>query len=120
MTSTQSDTVFKGRIVRWIDHRLPVFTFLHGELRAYPTPKNLSYWWNFGSLAGITLVIMIITGITLAMHYTPDAGAAFDSVEHIMRDVNYGWLIRYLHTTGASMLFALLYLHLFRGLYYGS
>jgi quinol-cytochrome oxidoreductase complex cytochrome b subunit len=86
----------------------------------YPTPKNLNYLWNFGSLAGITLVIMILTGITLAMHYTADGGSAFDSVEHIMRDVNYGWLVRYMHTTGASMFFALAYVHTARGLYYGS
>jgi cytochrome c553 len=93
---------------------------MHHQLEEYPTPRTLSYWWNFGSLAGITLVIMIVTGITLAMHYTPEAGSAFDSIEHIMRDVNYGWLIRYLHTTGASMFFAVVYLHTARGLYYGS
>src|SRR5215831_14292438 len=115
-----SAPVFKNRIVRWIDYRLPIFTFMHHQLDEYPTPRNLSYWWNFGSLAGITLVIMILTGITLAMHYTPEANSAFDSVEHIMRDLNYGWLIRYLHTTGASMFFALVYLHTARGLYYGS
>jgi quinol-cytochrome oxidoreductase complex cytochrome b subunit len=80
----------------------------------------LSYWWNLGSLAGITLVLMIVTGVVLAMHYTPEANSAFGSIEHIMRDVNYGWLIRYLHTTGASMFFALVYLHTARGLYYGS
>jgi len=103
MAVSASAPVFKNRIVRWIDYRLPIFTFMHHQLGEYPTPRNLSYWWNFGSLAGITLVIMILTGITLAMHYTPEANSAFDSVEHIMRDLNYGWLIRYLHTTGASM-----------------
>src|SRR6266699_1207130 len=82
----------------WIDHRLPVFTFLRRELYEYPTPKNLNYLWNFGSLSGIAL----------------------KSVEHIMRDVNYGWLIRYVHTTGASMFFAAVYVHIFRALYYGS
>jgi len=109
-----------SRLVRWIDYRLPVFTLLEHELTAYPTPKNLNYWWNFGSLAGITLVIMIVTGVVLAMHYTPNADLAFDSVERIMRDVNYGWMLRYIHATGASMFFAIVYIHLFRGLYYGS
>src|SRR5262250_3274930 len=111
---------FKNKIARWVDYRLPIFTFMHHQLDEYPTPRNLSYWWNFGSLAGITLVIMISTGITLAMHYWPEANSAFASVEHIMRDVNYGWLIRYLHTTGASMFFIVVYIHIFRGLYYGS
>jgi quinol-cytochrome oxidoreductase complex cytochrome b subunit len=99
---------------------LPVVTFLHHELHENPTPRNLNYLWNFGSLAGIALVIMIATGIVLAMHYTPTVGSAFNSVEHIMRDVNYGWLIRFVHTTGASMFFAAVYIHIFRGLYYGS
>jgi ubiquinol-cytochrome c reductase cytochrome b subunit len=111
---------FKNGLVRWIDHRLPVFTFLHHELHEYPTPKNLSYWWNFGSLAGIVLVIMIVTGIFLAMHYTPHTAYAFDSVERIMRDVNYGWLIRYIHMNGASFFFIIVYIHIFRGMYYGS
>ena len=111
---------FKNPLVRWIDHRLPVISFLHHELHDYPTPKNLSYWWNFGSLAGIVLVIMIVTGIFLAMHYTPHTAFAFDSVERIMRDVNYGWLIRYIHMNGASFFFIVVYIHIFRGLYYGS
>ncbi len=110
----------QSKIVRWIDHRLPVFTFLDHELNDYPTPRNLSYWWNFGSLAGIMLVIMIVTGIFLAMQYTPHVNYAFDSVERIMRDVNYGWLMRYLHMNGASFFFILVYIHLFRGLFYGS
>ncbi len=110
----------KNPLVRWIDHRLPVFTFMHHELHEYPTPKNLSYWWNFGSLAGVVLVIMIMTGIFLAMHYTPHTAFAFDSVERIMRDVNYGWLIRYIHMNGASFFFIVVYIHIFRGLYYGS
>ncbi len=109
-----------GRLVRWIDHRLPVISFLEHELTAYPTPVNLNYWWNFGSLAGIILVIMIVTGVVLAMHYTPHASLAFDSVERIMRDVNYGWLLRYVHMNGASMFFLIVYIHMFRGLYYGS
>ena len=109
-----------SRIIRWIDYRLPFVAALDDHLINYPTPRNLSYWWNFGSLAGITLVIMIVTGITLAMYYTPNATMAFDSVERIMRDVNYGWLLRYIHMNGASMFFMIVYIHIFRGLYYGS
>ena len=90
------------------------------ELHEYPTPKNLNYWWNFGSLAGIVLVVMIVTGIVLAMNYTPHVDHAFDSIERIMRDVNYGWLLRYVHMNGGSMFFLVVYIHLFRGLYYGS
>ncbi len=104
----------------WIDYRLPVFTFIDRELTKYPTPKNLNYLWNFGSLAGITLMVMIISGIFLAMHYDPAADKAFDSVEYIMRNVNYGWFMRYLHANGASMFFIVVYIHMFRGLYYGS
>ena len=107
-------------IVKWIDYRLPVFSFTQEHLIDYPTPKNLNYWWNFGSLAGIMLTIMIVTGIVLAMHYTPHVDYAFESVERIMRDVNYGWLIRYVHMNGGSMFFAVVYIHIFRGLYYGS
>jgi quinol-cytochrome oxidoreductase complex cytochrome b subunit len=107
-------------IIRWIDHRLPFVALLRHELYDYPTPRNLSYWWNFGSLAGIMLVVMIVTGVFLAMQYTPSAQLAFDSVERIMRDVNYGWLMRYAHANGASMFFAIVYIHIFRGLYYGS
>jgi ubiquinol-cytochrome c reductase cytochrome b subunit len=109
-----------GRLIRWIDYRLPFVAFIEHELYEYPTPRNLNYWWNFGSLAGIVLVVMIVTGVVLAMHYTPHADLAFDSVERIMRDVNYGWLLRYIHMNGASMFFLIVYIHLFRGLYYGS
>jgi ubiquinol-cytochrome c reductase cytochrome b subunit len=112
--------VARNRIVHWIDYRLPIFTFINRELNDYPTPRNLSYWWNFGSLAGIMLVIMIASGVFLAMFYTPEKNLAFDSVERIMRDVNYGWLVRYIHMVGASMFFVLVYIHIFRGLYYGS
>lgn len=110
---------YKG-IMGWIDRRLPVFTFINKELGDYPTPRNLNYFWNFGSLAGVTLVIMILTGIFLAMHYTPQVDMAFDSVERIMREVNYGWLIRYIHMNGASMFFIAVYIHMFRSLFYGS
>ncbi|HUT50097.1 MAG TPA: cytochrome b N-terminal domain-containing protein [Alphaproteobacteria bacterium] len=108
------------KIVKWVDARLPIFSFMDHSLRDYPTPRNLNYWWNFGSLAGVVLVVMIATGIVLAMHYTPHAAMAFDSVERIMRDVNYGWLIRYIHMNGGSMFFIVVYIHIFRGMYYGS
>ena len=85
-----------------------------------PTPSNISYWWNMGSLLGLSLVIQIITGVTLAMHYNPSVLEAFNSVEHIMRDVNNGWLIRYLHANTASAFFFIVYLHIGRNLYYGS
>src|SRR5258708_19975639 len=98
----------QNKIVRWIDHRLPIFAFMQHELNEYPTPKNLSYWWNFGSLAGIMLVIMIVTGIFLAMDYTPHVDYAFDSVEPIMPDVNYGWLIPYLPLHPPSFFFIVL------------
>ena len=107
-------------IIGGIDYRLPIFSTLQHTLVDYPTPKNLNYWWNFGSLAGIFLMIQIITGIVLAMHYTPSVEGAFASIEHIMRDVNYGWLIRYIHMNGASFFFIVVYIHIFRGLYYGS
>ena len=107
-------------IGKWIEDRLPVFATARHSLTDYPAPRNLNYWWNFGSLAGITLVIMIVTGIVLAMQYTPHVDMAFDSVERIMRDVNYGWLLRYLHMNGGTMFFIVVYIHIFRGLYYGS
>tara|TARA_B100000686_G_scaffold305938_1_gene344910 strand:- start:26715 stop:27944 length:1230 start_codon:yes stop_codon:yes gene_type:complete len=109
-----------SRIIDWIDYRLPIFSTLRHTLVDYPTPRNLNYWWNFGSLAGIFLVIQIITGVVLAMHYNPSVDGAFASIEHIMRDVNYGWLIRYVHMNGASFFFIVVYIHIFRGLYYGS
>lgn len=99
--------------------KLPPMNIVHG-LMEYPTPSNISYLWNFGSLSGFALGIQIVTGIILAMHYTPHVDYAFLSIEHIMRDVNYGWLIRYLHSNGASMFFIVVYLHMLRGLYYGS
>ena len=115
-----SAPAINNRFLKWFDDRLPVVTFMQHELHEYPTPKNLNYWWNFGSLAGICLVIMIATGVVLAMQYTPHVSLAFLSVERIMRDVNYGWLLRYLHMNGASMFFLVVYIHVFRGLYYGS
>lgn len=109
-----------GRLLRWIDERFPLTEFVRRELTDYPTPRNLSYWWNFGFLAGFVLVLQILSGLFLAMHYHADAGHAFDSIQHIMRDVNYGWLIRYLHSTGASAFFIVIYVHMARTLYYGS
>jgi ubiquinol-cytochrome c reductase cytochrome b subunit len=94
--------------------------FIDSHIINYPTPINLNYFWSFGSMAGLCLVIQLVTGIFLAMHYIPNIEFAFISVEHIMRDVNNGWLIRYLHANGASMFFIVVYLHIFRGLYYGS
>ena len=106
--------------VRWFDSRLPVLSWTNKHLLDYPAPRNLNYAWNFGSLAGLALVIQIATGLVLAMHYTPHGDLAFDSVERIMRDVEYGWLFRYAHANGASLFFVVVYLHVFRGLYYGS
>ena len=111
---------FSNPVVRWIDHRLPVFSMLDHEKYDYPVPKNLNYMWNFGVLAGLALVIMIVTGIVLAMNYTAHVDHAFGSVERIMRDVNHGWLIRYIHMNTASFFFIVVYIHMFRGLYYGS
>ena len=105
--------------VDWIEYRLPVFSFIKHSAE-YQVPKNLSYAWNFGALAGIALMLQILTGLFLTMQYTPNTLMAFDSVERIMRDVNYGWLIRYLHAVGASMFFIVVYLHIARGLFYGS
>jgi ubiquinol-cytochrome c reductase cytochrome b subunit len=111
---------FTNPVVNWIDTRLPIFTMMQKEYGVFPTPKNFNYFWNFGALAMVNLVIMIVTGIFLAMNYTPHVSMAFDSVERIMRDVNFGWLLRYVHANGASMFFIVTYIHIFRGLYYGS
>jgi quinol-cytochrome oxidoreductase complex cytochrome b subunit len=108
-------------IINWIEYRLPIFSFIDHSLGTqYPTPRNLNYWWSFGSIAGICLLIQILTGLFLAMHYTPHVNMAFDSVEGIMRNVNYGWLLRYLHAVGASMFFVVVYIHMARSLYFGS
>jgi ubiquinol-cytochrome c reductase cytochrome b/c1 subunit len=110
----------KSAFTRWIDARLPVGRLVWDSFVDYPTPRNLNYWWTFGGILSLCLGVQIITGVVLAMHYTPSAAGAFNSVEHIMRNVNYGWLIRYIHANGASMFFIAVYLHMFRGLYYGS
>jgi len=111
---------FENPVINWIDTRLPIFTMMQKEYGVFPTPRNFNYFWNFGALAMVNLMIMIVTGIVLAMFYQPNTSLAFDSVQHIMRDVNYGWLIRYVHQNGASMFFIVTYIHIFRGLYYGS
>jgi len=103
-----------------IKNKFPLLNLLYESLFSYPAPVNLTYFWNFGVFALICLVIQIITGLALAMHYAPNIDLAFASVEHIMRDFNYGWLIRYIHSNGASMFFIVVYIHMFRGIYYGS
>ena len=111
----------KHPLMRWIDDRLPVPRLVFNAVGAgYPVPRNLNYFWNFGVLAGAALMIQIVTGIMLAMNYAANAGVAFQSVEHIMRDVNGGWFLRYAHANGASMFFIVVYIHIARGLYYGS
>ncbi|MDB5698731.1 MAG: cytochrome b/b6 [Alphaproteobacteria bacterium] len=111
----------KSPLMRWIDERLPLPRLVFGAVGGgYPVPRNLNHFWNFGVLAGVALTIQIVTGIVLAMHYAPAGVLAFDSVEHIMRDVNQGWLLRYAHSNGASFFFIVTYIHIFRGLYYGS
>jgi quinol-cytochrome oxidoreductase complex cytochrome b subunit len=109
----------KTAIERWLDTRLPIVRF-GADLMDFPTPKNLNYWWTFGGILAFCLVTQIATGVILAMHYTATADGAFSSVERIMRDVNYGWLIRYIHANGASMFFLAVYIHMLRGVYYGS
>src|SRR5712672_4371615 len=119
-SSHGAQPVFKNKIVAWIDYRLPIFSYMEKEYRTFPTPRNFNYFWNFGAIATVMLVLMIVTGIVLATNYTPHTTMAFDSVERIMRDVPQGWLMRYLHMTGASFFFAAVYVHIFRGMYYGS
>ena len=111
-------SMFVTTSLRWNKNYLT--SFFDNHIIHYPTPINLTYAWSFGSSAGICLIIQILSGIFLAMHYTPHIDLAFSSVEHIMRDVNHGWLIRYIHANGASMFFIVVYCHIFRGLYYGS
>jgi len=107
-------------IEKWLHDRLPIVAFAKDHLMDFPTPKNLNYWWTFGGILAVMLVVQIVTGIVLVMHYTPQVDFAFNSVEHIMRDVNYGWMLRYMHFNGASFFFIAVYIHMFRGMYYGS
>ncbi len=110
----------KSPFARWLERRLPILSFMYDSFVAYPTPKNLNYMWTFGAILSFMLVAQIVTGVVLAMHYTPETSLAFDSIEHIMRDVNWGMFLRYAHSNGASMFFLAVYLHIFRGMYYGS
>ncbi len=112
--------LFRNPVVRWLDERLPLFSMLRKEYIDYPTPRNVNYFWSFGAIATLMLLLMIATGLMLAMQYTPHVDMAFSSVQRIMRDVNYGWLLRTIHMNGASMFFFAVYIHLYRGMYYGS
>ena len=121
------NSMMKTKIFAWVDRRTDAGAIIKSQLTEYPAPKNLNYMWNFGSLALLVLVLQILTGVFLAMYYKPSAAVsygqytvAFDSVERIMRDVNFGWLIRYMHAVGASAFFVVVYMHIGRGLYYGS
>ncbi|BBQ55020.1 cytochrome bc complex cytochrome b subunit [Aeromonas jandaei] len=109
-----------SKLMGWIDYRFPLTAMYNDHMAKYPAPKNLNFWYFFGSLAMLVLVNQIITGIWLTMNYNPSAEGAFASVEYIMRDVDYGWLLRYMHSTGASAFFIVVYLHMFRGMIYGS
>ena len=120
MSDHASTYVPKSAFAKWFESRLPIAGLVHSSFIAYPVPRNINYFWTFGAILMFMLVSQILTGIWLAMHYVPEATKAFESVEHIMRDVNYGWLLRYLHANGASMFFIAVYIHMFRGLYYGS
>src|SRR6202140_350564 len=106
--------------MQWFERRLPIVSLVYSSFIAYPTPRNLNYWWTFGGILAFMLGVQIVTGIVLAMHYVAHVGLAFNSVEVIMRDVNFGWLLRYVHANGASMFFLAAYIHMFRGMYYGS
>jgi ubiquinol-cytochrome c reductase cytochrome b subunit len=120
MTGGHSTYTPKSGIGKWIDARMPLPRLMYDSFVTYPVPRNLNYAYTFGGILSMMLVAQIITGVVLAMHYAPNTALAFNSVEHIMRDVNYGWLLRYLHANGASMFFFAVYVHIFRGLYYGS
>ena len=118
--SGPSTYVPKSALGRWFESRLPIMGLIHSSFVVYPTPRNLNYFWTFGGILSIMLMVQIITGIVLVMHYTPHVDYAFSSVELIMRDVNWGWMLRYTHANGASMFFVAVYIHMLRGLYYGS
>ncbi|MFM8375060.1 MAG: cytochrome bc complex cytochrome b subunit, partial [Phenylobacterium sp.] len=118
--SGHSNYVPKTGIERWLDARMPIVRLAYDSVVDFPTPKNLNYWYTFGGILALCLGIQLATGIVLAMHYVPHVDHAFASIERIMRDVNYGWLVRYMHANGASMFFIAVYAHMFRGLYYGS
>ncbi len=110
----------KNAFMQWMERRLPIAGLVYSSFVVYPVPRNLNYWWTFGGILAFMLAVQIVTGVVLAMHYMPHVDYAFNSVEQIMRDVNYGWLLRYVHANGASMFFLAAYIHMFRGMYYGS
>ncbi len=118
--SGPSTYVPKSGPAKWLETRLPIIGLVHSSFVAFPNPRNLNYFWTFGGILAFMLGSQIVSGVILAMHYTPEASMAFRSVEGIMRDVNYGWLLRYWHANGASMFFFAVYIHIFRGMYYGS
>ncbi len=118
--NTHSNYQPKSAPAKWLESRLPVLSLVRGSFVDFETPKNLNYWWTFGAILTFMLVVQIITGIVLSMHYSANTALAFRGVEEIMRDVNFGWLLRYLHSNGASMFFIAVYIHMFRGMYYGS
>ena len=120
MSGHESSYTPTNAFTRWLDTRLPIIRFAQDTAINFPTPKNLNYWWTFGGILAVCLATQIITGVILAMHYEASVDGAFASVERIMRDVPYGWLLRYIHANGASMFFLAVYIHMFRGLYYGS
>ena len=118
--SGQSTYVPKTAFGKWFHERLPIYALVKESALDFPTPKNLNYWWTFGGILAMMMMVQIITGIVLVMHFTPHVDMAFNSKEMITRDVNYGWLLQKLHETGASMFFIAVYIHMFRGLYFGS
>lgn len=120
MSGQRTPTDFGNPVINWIDARLPIFSMMQKEYGVFPTPRNFNYLWNFGAIAMVMLMVMIASGLVLAMHYTADTKLSFNAVERIMRDVDFGWLVRYIHMNGASMFFIAVYIHIFRGLYYGS
>ncbi len=120
MSGGHSAYVPKTGFAKWMDARLPIIRLGYDSFVAYPVPRNLNNWYTFGAILSLMLVVQLISGIVLAMHYTPNSAMAFNSVEHIMRDVNFGWLLRYMHANGASFFFIAVYIHIFRGFYYGS
>ncbi len=120
MSGHESSYTPTNAFTRWLDTRLPIIRFAQDTAINFPTPKNLNYWWTFGGILAVCLAVQIVTGVILAMHYEASVDGAFASVERIMRDVPYGWLLRYIHANGASMFFLAVYIHMFRGLYYGS
>jgi ubiquinol-cytochrome c reductase cytochrome b subunit len=117
---TEKDLTYKDKFIRWVDKRYPWTDFWDKHLSGYYAPRNFNFWYFFGSFSLLVFVMQIITGIWLVMEYTPTADGSFASVQHIMREVRYGWLLRFMHTTGASAFFVVVYLHMYRGLIYGS